>query len=801
MIFIQRFWSRNFRGLVPILTILAFGLLMRLVYYVGVVRGDDFGYAHAAYELSINRFNVNIQGSLPVRSGLFTPVAILYRLFGYSEFTTVLYPMLGSLMTIVIIYLITKELKDHKAGCIAAFLLACYPISVLTASQLVPDGLLALAIATAIWVYLLAKRVRALIMRIIVWLISFFALCWGFRIKESGFFVILVLIVDWLWSAIEDWRRVQSIPLLSKKRLLIGLGVSGLVGVIILFALQSDKAVLLNNSDLTATDFGYTLVRGIQNPISFDAIGAQYYSDREIIVEYFPMQDELGAVNSPIFVFIMLMPAILISISTMMLANEKSANIRFLLLWLIVSFLYMEWGSFQQNLHFPQILSYAPINHWIDIRNYLFPSLPLITAAAIYLSNAMDEKDLYKTLVVAVFLTSLIAIGIKVEVNPGIITSLKSLVALAILIAICLSFGFPFLRSTPANYKIINLLPPLLIGAISIGSLYPLAFTKEFDYYSDRQEVNNYTHAANYLLQHPGLPIIGGNRKLNFASRFQLGYDFLDQGLQYPEVRIISSDQAKLHGEYYVVREGDIPYYSLLPNEWVAAQFGSGDSQVTIFEVASAQAASKALEDAEILVQQYPTPENLLGLLRAAVMVKDISIASQAWAQFNSLQPDAFPLEHLLPLLISHASKEVPFHSSYISLEPSLAIQDWEFSDTLVAKASTEQGEPDLTVTNTADQNHTQMIWIERTLQPSTAYVFQSTVSSTMPVQILTVADGRIQDTLQLFEVRGSVETTTAFFITPPTLDPNQPVKITLFDIIGRGTLRIYDLRLYALTN
>ncbi len=66
----QRLWA-----LFPLFCILLCALILRLVIFTGMVRGDDINYAHAAYELANGRTHFDYWPNGTFRIGLYAPVA------------------------------------------------------------------------------------------------------------------------------------------------------------------------------------------------------------------------------------------------------------------------------------------------------------------------------------------------------------------------------------------------------------------------------------------------------------------------------------------------------------------------------------------------------------------------------------------------------------------------------------------------------------------------------------------------------------------------------------------------------
>jgi 4-amino-4-deoxy-L-arabinose transferase-like glycosyltransferase len=77
------------------------------------------------------------------RPGLYGPVAILVKTFGLSELTIAVYPLLASVVTLLLAYVLARSLYGPLAGLLGIGLLAVLPYDVQQASILQPDPLAA----------------------------------------------------------------------------------------------------------------------------------------------------------------------------------------------------------------------------------------------------------------------------------------------------------------------------------------------------------------------------------------------------------------------------------------------------------------------------------------------------------------------------------------------------------------------------------------------------------------------------------------------------------------------------------
>lgn len=128
----------GWRPRVTVWVIVAAAVLLRLAFNNGVRSPDAAEYAAQARQLSIGTF-VLPEWAYTVRYGLTGPIAISMRLFGVSELSTILFPLLCSVATVLIGYRIAVIVCGPRAGLFAAALLATLPLDVVEATDLHAD--------------------------------------------------------------------------------------------------------------------------------------------------------------------------------------------------------------------------------------------------------------------------------------------------------------------------------------------------------------------------------------------------------------------------------------------------------------------------------------------------------------------------------------------------------------------------------------------------------------------------------------------------------------------------------------
>jgi|GEM_PF-1741543 len=146
------------RDFIIILTTLAAALLLRLVFFRGVLSIDDFNYLRHAAEIWKGRFSFEgllyLHGTRPL---IFVPVSWLYSLAGPSEAASAAWPLAASLSTVTLYYLIGRSLFGREcAGYTAAFA-AILPLAVNESTRILPGAIMNLVIAASVYAFIISE--------------------------------------------------------------------------------------------------------------------------------------------------------------------------------------------------------------------------------------------------------------------------------------------------------------------------------------------------------------------------------------------------------------------------------------------------------------------------------------------------------------------------------------------------------------------------------------------------------------------------------------------------------------------
>src|SRR3990172_9984277 len=109
----------RYSWLLVLALVLLFALFLRLILYTGVLDSDTLEYAYYAFGASNGDFQFTVvPRDIQFRFALYLPLALLYSVFGVSEFSTIIYGLLASLFGVVFIYGIARLQANESAAII-----------------------------------------------------------------------------------------------------------------------------------------------------------------------------------------------------------------------------------------------------------------------------------------------------------------------------------------------------------------------------------------------------------------------------------------------------------------------------------------------------------------------------------------------------------------------------------------------------------------------------------------------------------------------------------------------------------
>ena len=113
-----------------LIAILAYTLIYSIYFAVGPTHfGDDIAYSFLAHYATEGTFMESNGDILSVRLLQIFPIAFFYYIFGAGTLSSVAWDILCFTLSVLLTFLIGRELFDDKVGLLSAFLLATFPLA------------------------------------------------------------------------------------------------------------------------------------------------------------------------------------------------------------------------------------------------------------------------------------------------------------------------------------------------------------------------------------------------------------------------------------------------------------------------------------------------------------------------------------------------------------------------------------------------------------------------------------------------------------------------------------------------
>lgn len=138
--------------------VLLINLALKIVYFSGLSQADDFSYGVYSFTLFRGLWPWNMQIDFRMlRFGLMFPTALVFLVLPPTEVTAVLFPMLISLGTVTLVFVIGRRLYGPAAGLAAALMIALFPGDIIYGTMLLPDIVVPFLLAAAVLAWLYAE--------------------------------------------------------------------------------------------------------------------------------------------------------------------------------------------------------------------------------------------------------------------------------------------------------------------------------------------------------------------------------------------------------------------------------------------------------------------------------------------------------------------------------------------------------------------------------------------------------------------------------------------------------------------
>ena len=173
-------------------------LSSQIIFIVPVTLSDQMVYYHTA--VNFPRLPQN-PSHWSMRLGVVLPVAVIYRIFGHSEFTYYFLPISSTILLVASTYLIGRMLFNRVVGAAAALWLSFLPYFLLESGNLLPDITASACVTTAIMLLLAIRDEPNGKSQRWIYLLSGALFGWGYLAKEYfAVFAVIIPLIFWLFK-------------------------------------------------------------------------------------------------------------------------------------------------------------------------------------------------------------------------------------------------------------------------------------------------------------------------------------------------------------------------------------------------------------------------------------------------------------------------------------------------------------------------------------------------------------------------------------------------------------------------
>lgn len=766
--------------------VLGLAVFLRLIYYMGVMRGDDFRYAYYAYQAFNGGLEVSQHYPGINRPGLYMPAGFLASLLGFSEFTVILYSLLASLIAILFVYKILSMLAGKDAALIGAFLWSVFPLSIFMATQLDPEGPLAMLSLGAIYFFLKGNREIRYTPKLILYLVCAGLVWWAMLTKLS---IVPILFVLAALSLLEYWEAlIKTLHSTMWVRYVFWAALV-MLGAGLLFAgftavSRQSLPVILNNLELTAYDVLPTWINGRTNPLMMTDLGGNWAFNRDFVVVPPIEESLLTNVQERLHSFDPFISFFLIATAYAFYKRDQKFYVP--LVWLATLLLYLEWGHFPRHFRLSSILAYTPLTHWVAEDNFLYIAAPMIMVVAIYLSQLLKDRS-RRSLMLGIVFVLVSAIFLENLAMREIVLGFLG-VCLVFVTVIAFASPFSLLRRQTQVWSVFIAVVPL----IGMAALTPTKHYHVWDYSKEAELRTNLQQAIRFLDENPDLPVFasGPVRRLDFYSGFRFGYPVLPKPYDYPDTRF-TDDPTLIQdvGGYFVSSGCGSPIDKLA--DWPIAQFGQSDSSECISIVRSLpeEAAQEQLVKAKKLLYTE-NPQTLREYLSAAANANNSEEFVAALVLLNSSAPEGFLSYQAAPVIEEYVRAYSELSKNLLASFTTGGDIVWEFSDDLTPSVIIEDGNEVVSVEIDNKTDDIQTIVMEMHLRPGTAYLLEVEMKASAPFDLVRFAPSNIPDSyLDSWDRRLEWTTYSIVFVTPNWVTSERNVSLELARIFDRGSI------------
>lgn len=368
-----------------LILIVIFGLLLRLIFSVGIMGSGDLVHIYYSYKASLGDFRLTLDDPQTAsRIGFNYPVAFFYWIFGINEFSAYAFSLFMGTASIFLIYYLGRLFFNERAAIISAFLLSFYPLNVNYSTQAFPDLAGAFLTGLAVFFFFLGEKKSGIKQQAVLYSLSGIAIGLSILIKESGIIILFFFGIYIMYKLVFEKQKIRA------SYFLIG------VALIMVILLQLLHSYYVNgDAFLRYRQVDKVYYEAVKNLYNY-----QGYKLIERLFVHIPYM-MLTNVNFGFFTIFLL-----VALSYVVLYRKKEAFA--VTIWFVSLFLYLNFGS-------TSLTSYVPLPGGSPryLEMLTFPGILMI---AFFLS---EKKDLIMRLIAPFTIVFLLITSIGfIYLNP-----------------------------------------------------------------------------------------------------------------------------------------------------------------------------------------------------------------------------------------------------------------------------------------------------------------------------------------------------------------------------------------------
>jgi hypothetical protein len=189
-------WNDD-RTKLAVIFLLGAGIFLRFYFYFGHVYSDDSYLTYLGYTLYKGDFGVDYPGSriFLLNAGQAWINAFSFSLFGTNEAATTVFPMIFSILNMVLCYRLTKIItKSEISAILVLFFTAFYPTEILFASVVFPDLFPTVFINAGIMALFLANRDKKILYSVLAGFLFFISLLFKIDVFYTSILIFGLLV-------------------------------------------------------------------------------------------------------------------------------------------------------------------------------------------------------------------------------------------------------------------------------------------------------------------------------------------------------------------------------------------------------------------------------------------------------------------------------------------------------------------------------------------------------------------------------------------------------------------------------